>query len=154
MLTTTRRGWRAALDSPLLRTVAIGGSLSVLLSATPAAAGLAGRAMTVASAGSGAAFVAPQPGDVVNEGSPETRIVEAGTLAPPESGGKFTATSEGIPRDSAEDDDDDDNDDDGLEDQLSHGSVHALETRELPRLELNPSISLESDGHSLRAPPQ
>jgi hypothetical protein len=150
-VTTTRRGWRVALDSLLLRTVVACGSLSVLLSATPAAAGLAGREMTVASAGSGAAFVAPGLGNVVDEGSPETCIVEAGTLAPQESGGKFTGTCESIPRDSADDDDDDD---DGFDDLLSHGSVHALGTRELPRLELNPSISLESDGHSLRAPPQ
>ena len=153
-MTTTRRGWREALDSLLLRTVVACGSLAVLLPATPAASVVAGRDMAVASAGSGAAFVAPQPGDVVDKGSPEACFVEARSFATSKSGGTLTGTLESIPRDSAEDDDDDDDDDDGLEDQLSHGSVHALETRELPRLELNPSISLESDGHSLRAPPQ
>ena len=152
-MTTTRRGWRAALDSPFLRTVVVCGSLSMLLSATPAAAVVAGRDVTVASASSGAAFEASRPGDVVDEGSLETSFVEDGAVAPSTSGGTLTGTSEWIPREAAEEDGDD-NDDDGLEHWLSRGPLRALEPRELTRLEVDPSISLESDGHSLRAPPQ
>jgi hypothetical protein len=131
-------------------------SLSVLLTATPAAALAAGREMTGASAGSAAAFVAPPPADVVDNGSQKTCIIEAVTGAPSESGGKFTATSEWIPRDSAEEDDDgnDDGDGDALEHSPSSGRAHGLESRQLTRIEADPSISLEADGHSLRAPPQ
>ena len=151
-MTTTRRGWRVALDSLLLRTVVVCGSLSVLLSATPAASVVAGWEMAVASAGSGAASAAPQPGDVVDKSAPEASFVEARRVAPSESGATFTGTSESIPRGSAEENDDDDDDD--LEHLLSRIPAGGIELGLLTRLERDPSVSLESDGHSLRAPPQ
>ena len=155
MLTTSpRRGWRAALDSPLLRTVVVCGSLSVLLTATPAASVVAGRDMAIASAGSGAAFPATQPGDVVDKSAPEASFVEARSVAPSESGATLTGTSESIPRDSAEADEDDDDDDDSLEYSLARVLERGIETGDLTRIDLDPSVSLESDGHSLRAPPQ
>ena len=150
-MTTTRRGWRVALDSLSLHAVIACGSLSVLLLATPATAVAAGREMTVAAAGSRGAFVASPPGDVGDTVSQDTSAVAAGSFAPSESGGTFTGTSASIPRDSAEDDDDSDGD--GLEHGPSSGWVRALETR-LPHIEVKSSVSRESDGHSLRAPPR
>ena len=143
-----------ALDSLLLRTVVVCGGLSVLLTAAPAAASVAGRDMAVASAGSGAAFMAPLPEDVAGHGSPERSIVEAGASTPSESRRTLTGTPGWTPRDSAEDDDDDDNDDGGLEHRLPDRPARILEARRLVHLESIPSASLESDGHSLRAPPQ
>jgi hypothetical protein len=135
-VTTTRRGWRAALDSSLLFAVVVCGSV-MLLTATPAAAVVAGRTNAVASH------------------APESEVVESQAVAPFESNAWVTDTRESTPRDSAEEDDDsDDDDDDVLEHSLSHILARGLETWLLTRTDRNPSISLESDGHSLRAPPQ
>jgi hypothetical protein len=160
MLTTTRRGWRSALDSSLLFAVVVCGSASALLAAAPAAAVVAGRVPAVASIGPGAALVAPGPGGAgaVDKGSTETSIVAAGTVALSEPGPRLTWTSESILRDSADDDDDDDNgdnDDDGaLEHSPAPAPARGIETRHLTDIDLDPSLFLESDGHSLRAPPQ
>jgi len=76
-------------------------------------------------------------------------------VAPFESGVRLTGTSESTPRDSAEEDDDDnDDDDDCLERSLSHIPAPGLEIQSLTRIDRDPTVSLESDGHSLRAPPQ
>jgi hypothetical protein len=149
-VTTTRRGWRVALESPLLRTVVVCGSLSVLLTATPAASVIAGRTMAVASAEPGALCVAPRT-DAPAVDTGESRVVETNAAAPFGSRLWWTGTSESIPRDAAEEDD---NDDDDALHSLSSDRAHSLEIRRLSQLELDPSISLESDGHSLRAPPQ
>jgi hypothetical protein len=129
-VTTTRRGWRAALDSSLLFVVC--GSVTALLTAAPAAAVVAGRTMAVASP-----------------------VVESRAVAPFESNAWLTDTSESTPRDSAEEaDDDNDDDDDVLEHSLSQIPARGLETWLLTRTDRDPSVSLESDGHSLRAPPR
>jgi hypothetical protein len=134
-VTTTRRGWRAALDSSLLVAVVVCGSVTALLP-TPAAALVAGRTNAVASH------------------APESALVESRAVAPFESNAWLTDTRESTPRDSAEDDDDNNDDDDVLEHSISHIAARGLETWLLTRTDRDPSISLESDGHSLRAPPQ
>jgi hypothetical protein len=150
-VTTTRRGWRGALDSSLLFAVVVCGSASALLSAAPA--DIAGRSLAAASAEARATFVAPlTAAPVASTGSPESAVVDANAVAPFEPGAWSTGASESMPRDSA--DDDDDEDDGALEHRLCSGRAHSLETRALTHLELNLSISLESDGHSLRAPPR
>jgi len=151
-VTTTRRGWRGALDSSLLFAVVVCGSASALLTAAPA--DIAGRSMAAVSAEPCATLVAPlTDAPVAGTGSPESGVVEANAVAPFEPGAWSTGASESMPRDSA-DDDDDDEDDGALEHRLCSGRAHSLETRALTHLELNLSISLESDGHSLRAPPR
>ena len=136
-MTTTRRGWRAALDSSLLFAVVVCGSVTGLLTAAPAAAAVGGgRTLAVASP------------------APDSHVVESRAVAPFESDAWLTDTSESTPRDSAEDDDDKDDDDDALEHSPSHISSRGLETWLLTRTDRDPSVSLESDGHSLRAPPQ
>jgi hypothetical protein len=157
-VTTTRRGWRAALDSSLLFAVVVCGSMAGLLAASPAASVVAGRGTVVASIGSSAAFVAPGPDrGMVDKGSPAPRVVATadGAVAQTPSTGWLSATSEGTPRDSAEGDDDDDNDDDdALEHALAPVPARGGATRHLTDIDLDPSLCLESDGHSLRAPPQ
>ena len=150
-VTTTRRGWRAALDSSLLLALVVCGSVTALLTASPAAPVVGDRTMAVASAGSAATFVARRTG-VVGKGSLESWFVEANAVAPFASGRWSTGTSEPIARDVADDDDDDD--DDGLEHRPSRAPGLGIKTGLLNRLEQDPSVSLESDGHSLRAPPQ
>jgi len=139
-VTTTRRGWRAALDSSLLFAIVVCGAVTALLTATPAP---------------GATFV-PLRTDarLVDQGS-RAYVVESNAVAPFESGVRLTGTSESTPRDSAEEDDDDnDDDDDCLERSLSHIPAPGLEIQSLTRIDRDPTVSLESDGHSLRAPPQ
>ena len=138
-MTTTRRGWRAALDSSLLFAVVVCGSVTGLLTAAPAAAAVrGGRTLAVAAL------------------APESHVVESRAVAPFESDAWLTDTSESTPRDSAEEDDDDndDDDDDALEHSLSPIPACGLKTSLLTRTDRDPSLSLESDGHSLRAPPQ
>ena len=135
-MTTTRRGWRAALDSSLLFAVVVCGSVTALLTAAPAAAVGAGRTMAV---------VSPAPG---------SDVVGSRAAAPFESHAWLTNASKSTPQDSAEEDDDDNDDDDALEHSLSHIPARGLETGSLTWTDRDPSVSLESDGHSLRAPPQ
>ena len=152
-MTTTRRGWRAALDSPLLRTVVVCGSLSVLLSATSAASVEAGQDMAVASATSAAGCVAGRPGvKVVDKGSQETCIAEAITVALRVSDPSSALQFEAIAPDSA--DDDKVLDDHRLERSTPLAAAIGVDTRHLTRLGAAPSLSLESEGHSLRAPPR
>jgi len=154
-VTTTRRGWRAALDSSLLFAAVVCGSVTALLAATPAASVIGDRPMAVASTGSGATFVALRiDARLVDPRSPESSVVESGAVAHFDSGVRFTSSSESSPRDSAEEDDDDNDDDDGLEHSLSHIPARGLWTGRLTRTDRDPSVSLESDGHSLRAPPR
>ena len=155
-MTTTRRGWRAALDSSLLFAIVVCGAVTALLTATPAAAVVGDRTMAVASPAPGATFV-PLRTDarLVDQGSRASYVVESNAVAPFESGVRLTGTSESTPRDSAEEDDDDnDDDDDCLERSLSHIPAPGLEIQSLTRIDRDPTVSLESDGHSLRAPPQ
>ena len=154
-MTTTRRGWRAALDSPLLRTVVVCGSLSVLLSATPGASVVGGQDVAVAPATCAAGFAAGRPDvDVVDKGSRETCIVEGATVAWCELESASTRQLEAIAADSAEDNDKNLVDDDRLEPSIPLAGADGVDTRHLTHLDADPSISLESDGHSLRAPPQ
>jgi hypothetical protein len=156
-VTTTRRGWRAALDSSLLLAVVVCASASALAAAAPAAAVVAGRApAAVAPAGPAAALVAAGPHRaVVDKGSPWISIIALAALAvaPAPSTGWSSRTFENAPRDSAENDDDDD-DDEALEHALTPVAARGVETRRLTHIEPDPSLSLESDGHSLRAPPR
>ena len=152
-MTTTRRGWRAALDSPLLRTVVVCGSLSMLLWATPAASVVAGQDMAVASATSAAGFVAGRPGvQVVDKGSQETCIAEAVTVALRVPVNSFTLQFEAIAPDSV--DDDKALNDERLERSTPLAAAIGVDTRHLTHLDADPLIPLESDGHSLRAPPR
>ena len=133
-MTTTRRGWRAALDSSLLFAAVVCGSVTALLAATPAAPVGAGRQ----------AVASPVPGSMSS-----SRAVA------PFDRTWLTNASKSTPRDSAEVDDDDDNDDDdAVEHSLSHIPARGLWTGSLTRTDRDPPVSLESDGHSLRAPPQ
>ena len=150
-MTTTRRGWREALDSSLLLALVVCGSVTALLTASPAASVVGDRPMAVASTGSGATFVALRTG-VFGKGSLESCVVETHAVAPFASGLWSTGTSESIARDAVDDDDDDD--DDGLEHRPSRAPGLGIETGLLNRIEQDPSVSLRSDGHSLRAPPQ
>jgi hypothetical protein len=155
-VTTTRRGWRSALDSSLLFTVIVCGSVS-LLAAVPAAASVVGRAPAVASIGSGAASVAPGAArGVVDKGSPASCgvAVAARAVTAPSSADWLSERSEGTPRDSAEDDDADASDDDAMEQLIAILPARGVEARQLTHIDSDPSVSLESDGHSLRAPPQ
>ncbi len=150
-MTTTQRGWRAALDSSLLLALVVCGSVTALLTASPAASVVGDRPMAGASIGSGATFVALRTG-VFGKGSLESCVVETHAVAPFASGLWSTGTAEPIAQDVADDDDDDD--DDGPEHRPSRAPGLGTETGPLNRLERDPSVSLESDGHSLRAPPQ
>jgi hypothetical protein len=154
-VTTTRRGWRAALDSSLLLAVVVCGGASALLAAAPAAAVVAGRGPAVASIGPAAALVAAGTHRaVVDKGSPRSCAVAVAAaalaVAPAPSTGWSSPTSENAPRDSAEDDEDDE----ALEHTLTAVAARGVETRRLTHIEPDPSLSLESDGHSLRAPPR
>ena len=145
-MTTTRRGWRATFDSPLLRTVVVCASLSVL-SATSAASVEAG-----ASATSAARCVAGRPGvTVVDEGSRETCIAQAITVALRISVNSSILQVEAAAPDSA--DDHKQLDDHRLVRSTSFAAALGVDTRHMTRVNADPLVSLESDGHSLRAPP-